>query len=111
MMHAGWSWQKGALALPVLLSIAAQAQDAYTVRIENYRFTPPEVSIRVGDTVRWNNHEKRTSHSVILPIAGVPESERMFPDDSWSYRFDQAGRYEYHCGPHPEMTGVIRVGD
>lgn len=95
----------------MLLVAAVQAQEVVNVRIENYRFNPPEVSIRVGDTVRWSNHEKRTSHSVILPIDGVPESERMFPDDSWSYRFERPGRYEYHCGPHPEMTGVIRVGD
>ena len=103
--------QKGAPALLALFSLTAQAQSIVDVRIENYRFNPPEISIRVGDTVRWSNHEKRTSHSVILPINGVPESERMFPDESWSYRFERAGRYEYHCGPHPEMTGVIRVGD
>lgn len=94
-----------------LFSLTAHAQGTVDVRIENYRFNPPEISIRVGDTVRWSNHEKRTSHSVILPIAGVPESERMFPDESWSYRFERAGRYEYHCGPHPEMTGVIHVRD
>jgi plastocyanin len=33
----------------------------------------------------------------------------MFPDESWPRRFDKAGRYEYHCGPHPEMKGSIVV--
>lgn len=110
-MRAGWSRQQGVLALSALLAAGANAQEVVDVRIENYRFNPPEVSIHVGDTVRWSNHEKRTSHSVILPIGGVPESERMFPDESWSYRFERAGHYEYHCGPHPEMTGVIHVGE
>ena len=97
-MRAGWSRPPGVLALSVLLAAGANAQEVVDVRIENYRFNPPEVAIHVGDTVR-------------LPIGGVPESERMFPDESWSYRFERAGRYEYHCGPHPEMTGVIRVGE
>jgi len=102
---------KRALALSALFSLAANGQETVDVRIESYRFNPPQISIRIGDSVRWENHEKRTSHSVILPISGVPESDRLFPGESWSYRFEQAGRYEYHCGPHPEMTGVILVGD
>lgn len=109
MMHTGWKSRQRALAWSALFSIAAYGQETVDVRIESYRFTPAEISIRAGDSVRWTNHEKRTSHSVILP--GVPESERMFPDENWTYRFDKAGRYEYRCGPHPEMIGVILVGD
>lgn len=111
MKRTGWQMQKGALALLALFSLSVNAQQLVDVRIENSRFDPAEISIRVGDLVRWTNHEKRTSHSVILPIAGVAESDRMLPEESWAYRFEQAGRYEYHCGPHPEMKGVIRVGD
>ena len=99
------------LLLAALLAASANAQQMLDVRIENYRFNPPEVSVRVGDIVRWSNHEKRTSHSVVLPIAGVPESERLFPDENWAYRFERAGRYEYHCGPHPEMKGVVLVAE
>lgn len=109
MTQTGRFWQRGLLAALLAVSVSAHPQEMVDVRIENYRFNPPEISIRVGDSVRWGNHEKRTSHSVILPIAGVPESERLFPDESWIYRFERAGRYEYHCGPHPEMTGVILV--
>lgn len=92
-----------------LFSLAAPAQETSEVRIEGYRFRPPEVRIRAGDSVRWVNREKRTSHSVLFPAEGGLESERLFPDESWERRFDQAGRYEYHCGPHPEMKGVVLV--
>jgi len=93
-----------------LLSFSAMAEVA-EVRIEGYKFLPSEVTIRVGDSVRWTNGEKRTSHSVVFPAEGGLESERIFPDESWSRHFAKAGRYTYHCGPHPEMTGAILVSE
>ncbi len=99
---------------PVLLalfSISALAQTLVEIRIEGYKFIPSEVSIRAGDSVRWINREKRTSHSVVFPAEGGLESERLFPEESWERRFEKAGRYEYHCGPHPEMKGLIVVSE
>jgi plastocyanin len=69
------------------------------------------VTIKAGDSVRWTNHEKRTSHSVVFPAEGGLESDRLFPDESYQRRFDKVGRHEYHCGPHPEMTGVVVVSE
>jgi plastocyanin len=109
MMFAGWSMLKRAPLLLALFSISALAQNTVEVRIENYKYDPAEVRIKAGDTVRWVNREKRTSHSVVFPKEGGLESERKFPDESWPRRFDKAGRYEYHCGPHPEMKGSIVV--
>ncbi len=94
-----------------LLSFSALADSVAEVRIEGYKFLPPAVTIKAGDSVRWTNHEKRTSHSVVFPAEGGLESDRLFPDESYQRRFDKAGRYEYHCGPHPEMTGVVVVGE
>ena len=99
---------------PVLLalfSISALAQTLVEIRIEGYKFLPSEASIRAGDSVRWINREKRTSHSVVFPAEGGLESERLFPEESWERRFEKAGRYEYHCGPHPEMKGLIVVSE
>jgi plastocyanin len=109
MMGAGRLIAKGAPVLLALLSFSAVAQMTAEVRIEGYKFLPPEVTIRAGDSVRWVNREKRTSHSVVFPAEGGRESERMFPDESWQRQFEKPGRYEYHCGPHPEMRGVVVV--
>lgn len=94
-----------------LFSFGALAEQLVDVRIEGYQYQPAEVTIRVGDSVRWTNHEKRTSHSVLFPRDGGLESERMFPQESWQRRFEKPGRYDYHCGPHPEMKGVVVVGE
>lgn len=79
----------------------------HVVEIRDYRFQPQVLRIKAGDTVRWVNREKRTSHSVLLQ--GQPESERLFPDESWTRAFDTNGTFEYRCGPHPEMTGTIHA--
>ena len=85
------------------------AQNTVDVRVEGNLFQPAAVSILAGDTVRWVNHEKRTSHSVLLPAALGGESERFFPDESWQKRFDTPGQFAYRCGPHPDMTGTVNV--
>ncbi len=94
-----------------LLFSSAAAQTTVDVKIEAYRFEPAEVRIVAGDSVRWTNREKRTSHSVLFPAEQGLESERLFPDESWSRRFDKPGRYDYHCGPHPEMKGSVVVSE
>ncbi len=98
-----------ATASLLLLLGANGAQAAeHQVTAEKYTFTPAELHVRRGDTVKWTNNEKRVSHSVLFVGTGQ-ESDRFFPGESWSRTFDEAGRYEYHCGPHPEMTGVVIV--
>lgn len=78
------------------------------VSVADYRFEPAVVNIVAGDTVHWINKEKRTSHSVFFTAESL-ESERFFPGESWSRRFDVPGTYPYRCGPHPEMHGEVVV--
>jgi plastocyanin len=100
-----------ALAVAALAAGAAWTASAATheVTIRDYRFTPAELHIQVGDTVRWTSREKRASHSVFFEAEKLPESDRLFLDDAWERRFDAPGRYPYRCGPHPEMQGVVHV--
>jgi plastocyanin len=95
----------------ILMSLAALALADVDVVIRDYRFDPPQLTVKIGATVNWKNEEKRTSHSVYFLGPDGFESERLFPGESWSRRFERAGRYPYHCGPHPEMTGVVEVVD
>lgn len=97
------------LALAVAAGPALAANGVAEVKIENYKFDPPELRVKVGTTVKWVNNEKRTSHSVIWLGAGGFESERMFPGESYQRKFDKPGTYPYTCGPHPEMKAVVVV--
>jgi plastocyanin len=96
-------------AVLALVSACSLAQQVVEVAIQDYRFTPREVRIKAGDTVKWINREKRTSHSVLFPAENGLESERLFPQEQWQRTFGQPGRHEYRCGPHEEMKGVVLV--
>lgn len=83
----------------------------HVVEIREQKFQPDTLRIKTGDTVRWANQEKRTSHSVLFKGNPSLESERLFPGETWSRRFDASGTFPYTCGPHPEMLGAIEVVD
>jgi len=77
------------------------------VMMYKYNFCPANLEVKKGTTVKWINVDKRTSHSVWLKEAGIAESERMFPEEMFSFTFDKSGPYPYICGPHGEVEGMI----
>ena len=83
----------------------AQAQTAAVV-IDNFTFNPPEVKVKIGDTVTWTNHDD-IPHTVVS--AGKFRSKALDSDDSFSFTFTAAGDYKYFCSLHPHMTGMIKV--
>lgn len=100
------------LAVALMLGAAGLAGAAeHVVEIRDNKFQPQALNIKTGDTVRWINQEKRTTHSVLFKEPMVFESERFFPGETWTYRFDKPGKVIYGCGPHPEMHGTIDIVD
>lgn len=81
------------------------------VVIVNSSFSPSNLTVPVGATVRWINMD-HVSHTVSFGIHGDEsgvESGLLDHMGSFSYTFAGPGRYEYHCDPHPFMTGEIIV--
>jgi len=85
----------------------AKDDGAVVVKAYKYTFCPPNLEVKVGTTVRWVIVDKRTSHSVWLKEAGVEESERFFPEESWDFTFQAPGDYPYLCGPHWKEEGMV----
>ncbi len=84
--------------------------DESLVIIKDFKFVPQEITIKQGQVLRWENHEKRQYHSVWLEALNEEEPEDyLFPEDSYEREFNQPGSFPYHCGPHPEMTGIVHV--
>ena len=96
-------------------AVAAESAKQALVIIKDFKFIPQEITIKRGQKLRWENREKRQYHSVWFEALGEPEPEDyMFPDDeSFAYtrEFNKAGTFPYRCGPHPKMTGTVRVID
>lgn len=92
-------------------STSVEAGEVVVVSIEKMQFIPQQIKIKPGTTVKWVNNEKRNNHSILFEAEGIPESDRLFPDESWQRTFEKPGIYPYLCGPHHEMTGVVEVAE
>jgi len=91
---------------------SSQEEGVAIVKMYKYRFCPEELTVPVGTTVRWVNVDKRTSHSIVLKQEGIPESDRLFPEETFEFTFVTPGDQTYLCGPHwetQEMIGMISV--
>jgi len=87
---------------------AVAAQDATNVvTIDNFTFTPPELTVAVGTTVKWVNHDD-IPHLVVNKDK-VFRSKALDTDDSFSYTFASAGTFDYFCALHPHMVGKVIV--
>ncbi|HEY5066606.1 MAG TPA: cupredoxin family copper-binding protein [Xanthobacteraceae bacterium] len=83
----------------------AQANET-TVTIDNFTFAPAALTVQVGTTVTWKNHDD-IPHTIVS--AGKFRSKALDTDDSYSFTFTTAGDYSYFCSLHPHMTGTIKV--
>ena len=86
---------------------AVAAQEENVVTIDNFTFTAPELTVAVGTTVKWVNHDD-IPHSVVDKNKAF-RSKALDTEDSYSFTFASAGTFDYFCGLHPHMTGKIIV--
>lgn len=67
----------------------------------------PTFTVVAGTTVCWRNQDGWT-HTV-TSNTGVFDSGVIALGDTFSFTFDAAGSYAYHCELHPAMAGTINV--
>ncbi|MCW1971127.1 MAG: CHRD domain-containing protein [Anaerolineae bacterium] len=88
---------------------AAAAPVATTsVDIQNFAFSPGEISVNVGDTVVWTNKDG-PRHNVTFKDNGLPSSTNLSNGGTFSHTFTSAGTFEYFCSLHSGMTGKVVV--
>ncbi|HEY0235329.1 MAG TPA: cupredoxin family copper-binding protein [Afipia sp.] len=78
------------------------------ITIDNFTFTPPEITVPVGAVVTWVNHDD-IPHSIVASDKKTFRSKALDTDDSYSFTFAAAGDFSYFCGLHPHMTGKVIV--
>jgi len=87
---------------------AVAAQDATDViTIDNFTFTPKQLTVAVGTTVKWVNHDD-IPHTIVEKKTTF-RSKALDTDDSYSFTFTSAGTFDYFCGLHPHMVGQVIV--
>jgi plastocyanin len=95
-----------ASALVAILGKVAHAAAAEIV-IDNFTFAPTPLKVKAGTSVTWVNHDD-IPHSIVCPNLKV-KSHPLDTDESFAYKFEQAGTYDYICGLHPHMHGQVVV--
>ena len=99
----------------LLASTHAQAA-VHIVNASGFVFTPNDITIQVGDTVRWVNVSG--AHTVTSGTGGTdPNSGALFnaslnlASPSFEFTFTAPGDVPYYCIPHAffGMTGIVRV--
>jgi len=95
-----------AVVLIAAASRRALAADAQVV-IDNFTFSPTPLTVKVGTTITWVNHDD-IPHSIYCPDIKL-KSHALDTDDDFSYKFEQAGTFDYMCGIHPHMRGQVVV--
>jgi plastocyanin len=86
---------------------AAKAQDANTVVMKNFDFSPMMLTVKAGTTVTWKNMDGEP-HTVVSPD-GVFRSHALDQGDTFTFKFDTPGTYKYICSIHPKMMAAIVV--
>ena len=82
-------------------------ESANTVTIDNFTFTPQELTVPVNTTVTWINRD-----DIPHTVRGTKKlftSPTLDTDEKFSYTFTEAGTYDYFCTIHTHMTGKIIV--
>jgi plastocyanin len=78
-----------------------------SVSIVNMSFSPANLTVAVGSTVKWTNNDAM-AHTVTSDN-GSFDSGNIAAGASYSRMFSTVGTFSYHCTIHPGMTGTITV--
>ena len=111
-----------ALAMFVVLALLSsthgkdsQTRDSAPVRatktevtIDNFSFSPNTLTLSVGATVTWINHDN-VPHVVSSAGNQFKKSAVLKTGQTFSHTFMAAGTYSYFCSIHRRMTGKIIV--
>lgn len=95
------------LATGAAVAQQVAAAQPVAVTIDNFTFSPAEITVPVGAVVKWSNHDD-IPHSIVGPN-GAFRSAALDTDESYSFAFKTAGTFTYFCGLHPHMTGKVIV--
>ena len=84
-----------------------QAAGGNAVTISGFAFSPATLNVAVGTKVTWTNKDG-TTHTVTSDT-NVFSSGNVANGASYSYTFNTAGTFPYHCSIHSYMKGTIVV--
>ena len=96
--------KKFLLAL-ALVPLAAHAEDHRVIQ-KGRHFTPPEITIKAGDSLTFTNDDEFIHQ---MYSDGQFDSDERKPGQALTQVFPRAGTFEVRCHIHPKMKLVVHV--
>jgi plastocyanin len=96
-----------AVVAAIMLGFSPAMATSYTVDIQNFAFIPAGMHIVAGDMITWTNRDAVTHTST--SDNAVWNSGNLSQGQSFSFTFNNAGTFPYHCVIHPSMRDTIFV--
>src|SRR5438270_11411160 len=105
------AWSRRALVavgvMTLLIGAHALAATPPTIGIKDFKYGPPMLSVPMGTTVMWVNHDEEP-HTV-TSATGAFSSAGLVNDDTFVQTFTKLGTYQYFCSVHPYSKGTVVV--
>lgn len=83
---------------------ASAGGGATRVAIRDFAFDPKAVTVKVGQTITWENFDS-APHNVVSKSGVKVESPTLQKGDTFTFTPKQPGTISYVCTFHPQMTG------
>ena len=80
-----------------------------TITISKNTFTPADMTVKAGSTVRWVNGDDHPHRIEFVNKAFSSSTYLLSSGQSASQKFAHPGTYDYDCMIHPFMKGTITV--
>ena len=80
-----------------------------SVAIENFAFSPANITVKKGTSVTWNNKDSTTHTATSTSGPTSFDSGNLPNGKTYSFTFNTVGTYQYRCSIHSNMTGTVTV--
>lgn len=77
------------------------------VMIKDFAFDPTDLTVTRGTRVTWTN--KDSAPHTVTADGKAFESGNLSGGQSFSFTFETAGTFTYHCSIHDHMKGKVTV--
>ncbi|MGV6858489.1 MAG: plastocyanin/azurin family copper-binding protein [bacterium] len=101
--------KQSALALLAIAASTSAMANEFEVAQENKAFTVDKLTVKVGDTVKFPNHD--SVHHNVFSLSEIKTFDlgSYGKGESKSVVFDKPGTVEVECAIHPSMMMTIEV--
>ncbi len=107
LILTGAGCSMGSTAAPQTSSPTASSE-SNQISIANFSFGPASITVKAGTTVKWTNDDQ-VMHNIKSDDGSFTDSANLNTGNSYEFKFDKPGTYNYSCGLHSSMHGQVIV--